>query len=96
MEKKYGLNMIEQLKITKKLKLPTKYYGPFCIKILKEFINHNKLSIDLEMPNKDEVNHQALSKIFDIILHSMGPEKHDEYITELNRYKMDIPAHFRN
>lgn len=88
--------MIEKLETEKKLKLPKKYYGPFCLKFLHEFIDYHKLPKNLELPDQGELSYLALSKIFDVMLHSMGPEKRQEILSELNRYKMDIPVHFRD
>ncbi len=59
------------------------------MKILKEFIDHNNLP-SLPVPNKGDAAHIALSKIFDIILHSMGKEKRDQIISELNEYNASI------
>jgi len=76
------------------LKLPSVNYGPFCLKILNEFIAHNKLP-DLPLPNPGDKTTDALSKIFDVILSSMGEEKRDEIMKNLDEYAMGIPACFR-
>lgn len=77
------------------LKLPSSCYGPFCMRILKEFIAHNKLPESLPVPNTGDKTHDALSKIFDIILHSMGKEKRDQILSSLDEYNMSVPAAFR-
>ena len=88
--------MIEKIESEKKLKLPKKEFGPFCLRILKEFIVHHKLANDLELPDKAQFVHIGMSKIFDIMLHSMGEEKRNEILMDLDKYKMSIPAHFRD
>jgi hypothetical protein len=78
------------------LKLPSKDYGPFCLKVLNDFIEHHNLPKDLPMPCAGLTTHEALSRIFDVILYSLGEEKRQEILSNLNEYKMGIPACFRN
>ena len=87
------LNIISSL--TQQLKLPSVGYGPFCMKILQEFISHNNLSNDLPLPNVGDKTHDALSKIFDIILHSMGEEKRNQILLRLDEYNMSVTDTFR-
>ena len=77
------------------LKLPSHDYGPFCMRILKEFMAHNKMP-DLPVPNVGDKTPDALSKIFEIILHSMGNEKRDQILSSLDEYKMSVPASLRD
>jgi len=77
------------------LKLPSKDYGPFCNKILTDFIEHHNLPKDLAMPSVGLSTGEALSRIFDIILHSMGEQKRNEALEKLKEYNMSIPACFR-
>ena len=77
------------------LKLPSGNYGPYCLKILHDFIEHHKLQSDLPLPIPGLPTHEALSRIFDIMLHSMGEEKRAECLKNLDDYNMGIPAHFR-
>lgn len=77
------------------LHLPSGNYGPFCLKILHDFIEHHKLSSDLPLPIPGLTTHEALSRIFDVMLHSMGEEKRQETLKNLDEYSMGIPAHFR-
>lgn len=79
----------------KKLILPRVEYGPFCLKILNDFINHHKLSKNLPVPSNGITNHEALSRIFDIMIHSMGDEKRQEILKDLEEYNKGIPPHFR-
>lgn len=65
------------------------------MKILSEFIDFHKLPKDLPMPCPGLSTHVALSRIFDVILHSMGEEKRQEILSNLDEYNMGIPAHFR-
>ena len=78
------------------LKLPSKDYGPFCNKILTDFIEHHNLSKDLPMPCGGLTTSEALSRIFDIILHSLGEEKRNEALEKLKEYNMGIPSCLRN
>ena len=66
------------------LKLPEKGYGPLCLKILHDFIEHFKLDPSLERPVTGLQTHEALSRIFNIILHSMGDEKRQNVLRELS------------
>src|SRR5271154_4995315 len=76
------------------LKLPRSNYGPYCLKILHDFIEHHKLKEDLPLPIPGLSNHEALSRIFDIMLHSLGEEKRTEYLKNLDEYNIGIPDHF--
>lgn len=71
------------------LKLPQKGYGPICLKILNDFIEHNKLDPKLERPVTGLQTHEALSRIFDIILHSMGDEIRQNVLLELSEMGFD-------
>lgn len=76
------------------LKLPSHDYGPFCMRILHEFMEHHKIP-EMPLPHSGISTHEALSRIFDIMLCSMGEEKRSEILKNLNEYNMGIPAHFR-
>jgi len=78
-----------------KLKLPQMDYGPFCLRILKEFVDYYDLPKNLEFPQSGISTHEALSRIFDIILHSLPKEKQKEILEALDKYKMEIPAALR-
>jgi hypothetical protein len=77
------------------LKLPENHYGPFCLKILSEFKKYHKIDESLPVPNNGKVLHHALSQIFDIMIHSMGPENRERILDDLDQYLMSLPAHFR-
>ena len=77
------------------LLLPSINYGPICLKILKEFVEHHDLPKDLPVPEMYIPMHKSLSRIFDIIIHSMGDEKRQKILDDLDKYKMDMPSHFR-
>lgn len=72
--------------LKKNLRLPSKDYGPICMKILKSFIKHHKLLEDLPVPEKGHSAEQALAKIFDIMLYSMGDEKRETLLKESEEY----------
>ncbi len=75
--------------------LPKSCYGPICLKILDEFIEHHHLPKDVARPNTADLVHCALSKIFNIMALSMGPEKRQEVLKDLQEYSMTLPAYIR-
>jgi hypothetical protein len=79
----------------KRLMLPSKQYGPLCSKILKDFILHNSLPDDLLLPETGLTTHAALSRIFDVLLHSMGKEKREAILLEVEEYVSSLPPAFR-
>ena len=89
------ISTLNPLPTERSLNLPSGNYGPFCMKILSEFIDFHKLPKDLPMPCPGLSTHVALSRIFDVILHSMGEEKRQEILSNLDEYNMSVPAHFR-
>lgn len=89
------VSSLNNIPSTRSLNLPSGDYGPFCMKILKEFIDYHELPKNLPVPEKGLSTHVALSRIFDIMLHSMGSEKREEILSNLGEYNMGIPAHFR-
>jgi hypothetical protein len=70
--------------------LPDKRWGTFCIKILQDFIEHHNLSKNIPLPSSHMLIHLALSRIFDVMLYSMGEEKRRNIIKELEEYKLSI------
>lgn len=80
--------------MTKTLRLPRISYGPICLKILDDFIKHHNLP-DLPKPQPNNTVDDALSKIFDIILHSLGDEKRDAILKEVEEYCQSIPPSAR-
>jgi len=83
----------EKDEVKRKLTLPKKY-GPMCLKILHEFITHHKLSKNLPLPESSSSTEEALSRIFDVMLHSMGEEKRNEVLDDVSNYSMSLPAFF--
>lgn len=88
--------MIKEKPIEKRLRLPKSLYGPFCCRILNEFKNHFGLDQNLALPAPEDPTHVALSKIFDIMIQSMGKEKREIILRELDEYLMGVPASFRD
>lgn len=82
-------HMIEISK-KKPLALPERYYGAFCNRILLAFIDFHKLDPNLSIPNHQDSPHTALSKVFDIILHSLGDKNRERILKELDEYLMSI------
>lgn len=79
--------------VKRKLTLPKKY-GPMCLKILREFIAYHNLSKDLPLPESGLSTEEALSRIFDVMLYSMGEEKRNEFLQDVNEYSKSLPAFF--
>lgn len=77
-----------------KLKLPKIAYGTICLKILQEFIQHHNLPSDLPLPEGKEATHEALEKIFNIIVASMG-DKAEDIIRDAMSYYHDLPPNVR-
>lgn len=78
------------------LELPTVSYGPFCLKILSEFISYHKLNPNLPLPQVSMDIRKCLSLIFDVMLHSMGETKRKEILLELDDYKNSIYIEEKN
>ena len=78
-----------------RLRLPKANYGPFCLKILEDFIGYHELDKKLPRPVPGLETHETLSRIFDIMLYSMGKRQRIKILDELDKYKMDIPAGLR-
>jgi hypothetical protein len=78
------------------LKLPSSNYGAFCCKILIDFMKHHNIQTHLPVPNHTDKNIDALSKIIDIMVETMGEEKRKEILADLNKYKISLPACFRD
>lgn len=87
-EKISSLNAVQKNRL---LKLPSHGYGAFCLKILSDFVDHHNLPKGMLMPVPGLTNHEALSRIFDLILHSMGEEKRLQVLSELDEYIACLP-----
>lgn len=75
---------------TKTLKLPIHSYGPFCMRILKEFMEFHNIPKDIDLPESHSSMVTVLSCIFDIMLHSMGDDKRNEVLKDLEDYKANL------
>lgn len=75
-----------------RLVLPKKNYGPLCLMILQKFAKHHKIPItETSLPSgANQSPHDVFTKIFDVMLHSMGSDKRLEIIAEVNKYNKDI------
>ena len=82
-EKISSLNAVQKNRL---LNLPGHSYGTFCLKILSDFVEHHNLPKGMLMPVPGLTTNDALSRIFDIILHSMGEEKRLKALNELDEY----------
>ena len=80
----------------KRLKLPRYSYGPIVLRLLKEFTAHHRVAEEvIQNPSKEDTSTEALSKILDQMLWSMGTVKHNEMIDEVEEYKKGLPANHR-
>lgn len=62
---------------------------------MHDFINHHNLDKSLPLPEGNLKIHLALSRILDVMVHSMGEEIRNAVLKELDEYKMSVPAAFR-
>ena len=87
-----SLDKVKKNNSKRPLNLPTVQYGPFCMKILHEFITHHKLPTELlyALPDKGQPVVLALSRIFDVMLHSMGSDKRESILNELDAYNLSV------
>lgn len=84
------ISFLDLMPMIRILNLPSENYGPFCAMILNHFIEYHKLSKDLALPSPGIPTHVALSRIFDIILHSMGDDKRKEILNYLDEYNLGL------
>jgi hypothetical protein len=75
---------------TKTFRLPRVCYGPMCLKVLKEFMEYHNIP-DMPIPQPKDSNDKALSKIFDIMICSMGEEKREAILKDAEEYLYSIP-----
>ena len=75
--------------------LPKKMYEPFFMKVMCEFRNHHKIPDDTPPPSGIIAPHKLLSYILDVMTKSMGEEKRNDLLVELNHFKEDLPFDLR-
>lgn len=83
------------MNISSEMMLPKKQFEPFFMKVIEDFINHHNLPKDIPKPIGNVMPHKIFSFIIDIMAHSMGKEKREALIKELNSYKNDLPFDIR-
>jgi hypothetical protein len=76
------------------LKLPRMAYGTICLKILKEFMEYHKIG-DMPCPEGKEPVHEAMEKIFNIMLGSIEETKREAIIKDAIAYYHDLPPNVR-
>lgn len=81
--------------IQSEINLPKKNFEPFFLKVLNDFIHHHNLPKDIPVPNGCALPHKIFSYIVDILAHSMGEEKRNQLIKELEDYKLGLPFDLR-
>lgn len=74
----------------KELRLPEKHYGPLCLKIFSDFCNHHGLPENMPKPEPGLLMHLSLSRILDMMAYSMGNDKREAIIKEIEEYKANI------
>lgn len=79
----------------KPLYLPSKNYEPFFMKVMHDFIEYHKLPKDLPLPEMGIGMNLCMSRILDVMVHSMGEEKRKEILEDLDKYRIGIPAAFK-
>lgn len=79
----------------KTLDLPKKLYEPFFLKVMHDFIEYHKITKDLPFPTTGLIMHKSMSYILDIMVHSMGDQKREEILKELEEYKSSLPFDLR-
>ena len=78
--------------LSQPLILPQDKYGPFCMKILRDFIEYHNIPKDIPLPIPGLLIHMSLSRIFDAIAYSMGKDKRDQILIELEEYKKNLKS----
>jgi hypothetical protein len=77
------------------LRLPKHRWQPFFVKVLSDFIDFHNLPKDLPMPEGALRLEVCMSRVLDIMLHSMGNEKREKILKELELYKEGLPFDLR-
>ena len=75
--------------------LPKHRFEPFFMKIVKSFIEHHNLPKDIPAPSGSMLPHKLFSYIADVMAHSMGEDKRNSILYDLEEYKMDLPFDIR-
>jgi hypothetical protein len=76
--------------INRSLTLPCENYQPFFLKVMHDFIAHHNLPKDLPLPQGNLKMNVCFSRILDVMIHSMGEEKREAILKELNEYTNNI------
>lgn len=79
----------------KTLILPKKRYEAFFLKVMHDFIEYHKIPQDLPLPTTGLIMNISMSYILDIMVHSMGDQKREEVLKELEEYKSSLPFDLR-
>ena len=77
------------------MKLPKQRFEPFFMKVVKLFIDHHNLPKDIPTPSGSMLPHKLFTYIADVMAHSMGEEKRNSILYDLEEYKMDLPFDMR-
>ena len=77
------------------LMLPRQRFEPFFMKAIRDFKVHHNISEDIPPPQKSMTPDKLLSYILDLMSYSMGEEKRNALLVELNEYKQGLPFDLR-
>jgi len=72
--------------------LPKQWYEPFFMKVLNDFREHHNIPDTIPLPSGNMKPHKLLSYILDVMAHSMGEEKRNSILKELEEYKSGLPT----
>lgn len=72
--------------------LPNSNFQPFFLKAMNDFILHHKLPVSIRRPSGNMNLPTVFSCILDAMAHSMGKEKREMLLKELEEYKHSLPT----
>lgn len=75
--------------------LPKQRYEPFFMKVMCDFRNHHNIPDNTPPPSGNMSPHKLLSYILDVMTKSMGQEKRNALLVELNDFKEGLPFDLR-
>ena len=87
--------LITNASTTDQLMLPKQRYEPFFMKVLSDFKKFHNIPDNIPPPQGNMMIHKLLSYILDVMAFSMGQEKRNALLVELNDYKEGLPFDLR-
>ena len=77
------------------MSLPKHRYEPFFLKIMNDFKSFHKIPDVIKPPQGNTLPHKLFSYILDLMCYSMGQEKRESILKELDQYKQGLPFDMR-